>query len=228
MCQCHRFASSGGGAGPDLSEIGGKRSSRELLESIVQPSQKIATGFATTVVVTADGRAIEGRVTYEGDQNLILQPSDPLATPITLSSEEIDEKHASNKSTMPEDLINTLQKSELLDSLGLRNFRRKLKASCFCKIEMPHKYRRGRREVTLTATSPLPRNTFCPVSASDVSAEERTMQLESVNNRWGDVRILARNHTRSVSKATSRHSSAHNFVLQNVFHIGGLLTSLTC
>lgn len=116
--QCHRFASSGGGAGPDLSGIGGKRSSRELLESIIQPSQQIATGFATTVVVTTDGRVVEGRVTYEADQKLILQPSDPLVTPITLSNEEIDEKHASNKSTMPEDLINTLQKSELLDLLA--------------------------------------------------------------------------------------------------------------
>ena len=116
--QCHRFASSGGGAGPDLSGIGTKRSSRELLESIIQPSLQIATGFATTVVITTDGQVVEGRVIYEVDQKLILQPADPLTTPITISSKGIDEKHASNKSTMPEDLVNTLHKSELLDLLA--------------------------------------------------------------------------------------------------------------
>ena len=51
--QCHRFAGGGGGAGPDLSGVAQKRSPRELLESILEPSKHIAPEFAATIVVTS-------------------------------------------------------------------------------------------------------------------------------------------------------------------------------
>ena len=60
--QCHRFAGSGGGAGPELSGVAKKRTPRELLESILEPSKQIAPEFAATIVVTSDGKSFEGRI----------------------------------------------------------------------------------------------------------------------------------------------------------------------
>jgi putative heme-binding domain-containing protein len=116
--QCHRFAGSGGGAGPNLSGLGQKRSPRELLESILEPSKHIAPEFAATVVVTADGRSFEGRVGQEDDQKIVLHTADALADPVMVPKNEIDERYLSTTSTMPDRLLDTLEKSEILDLLA--------------------------------------------------------------------------------------------------------------
>jgi putative heme-binding domain-containing protein len=116
--QCHRFARGGGGAGPDLSGIGRMRNPRELLESILEPSKQIAPEFAATIIVTTGGQTLEGRVGQEDDQKLVLHTVDTLAEPVIITKEEIDERYLSTTSTMPDRLLNTLQKSEILDLLA--------------------------------------------------------------------------------------------------------------
>jgi putative heme-binding domain-containing protein len=116
--QCHKFAGGGGGAGPDLSGVAKKRSSRELLESIVEPSKQIAPEFATTMVVTSDGKSIEGRIGQEDDQKLVLHTADFFAVPVTVRKEDIEERKLSTKSTMPGRLLNAVEKSEILDLLA--------------------------------------------------------------------------------------------------------------
>jgi uncharacterized repeat protein (TIGR03806 family) len=116
--QCHRFAESGGGAGPDLSGIGQKRSPRDVLESIVEPSKHIVPEFAATVVVTSDGQSFQGRVGQEDNQKLVLHTADALADPVTVLKGEIDVRNLSTTSTMPTGLLNTLEKSEILDLLA--------------------------------------------------------------------------------------------------------------
>ena len=44
--QCHRLAGEGGSVGPDLTGVGKRLSSRDMLESILEPSRKILPGFA--------------------------------------------------------------------------------------------------------------------------------------------------------------------------------------
>ena len=116
--QCHRFAGSGGGAGPDLSGVAKKRTPRELLESILEPSKQIAPEFAATIVVTSDGKSYEGRIGQEDDQKLVLHTADSLAAPVTIRKDEIEERKLSTTSTMPARLLNTLEKSEILDLLA--------------------------------------------------------------------------------------------------------------
>jgi putative heme-binding domain-containing protein len=116
--QCHRFANSGGGAGPDLTGISQKRNPRELLESILEPSKQIAPEFAATIIVTSAGKTLEGRITQEDDYKLVLHTADALAEPVILLKDEIEERHLSTKSTMPDGVLNTLQKSEILDLLA--------------------------------------------------------------------------------------------------------------
>lgn len=116
--QCHRFAGGGGGAGPDLTGVAQKRSRQELLESIIEPSKQIAPEFAATIVVTSGGKVFEGRISQENDQTLVLQAADPLAAPVTIRKDEIEVRKFTTTSTMPAELLNSLQKSEILDLLA--------------------------------------------------------------------------------------------------------------
>jgi uncharacterized repeat protein (TIGR03806 family) len=115
--QCHRFAGAGGGAGPDLSGVAKKHTPRELLESIVEPSKQIAPEFAATIVVTSKGKTIEGRIAKENDRELVLHTG-ALGTPITIAKNEIEDRKLSTTSTMPTRLLDTLEKSEILDLLA--------------------------------------------------------------------------------------------------------------
>jgi putative heme-binding domain-containing protein len=116
--QCHRFGDSGGGAGPDLTNVRQKRTPQDLLESILEPSKHIAPEFAATVVVTSDGQSFQGRISREDDQTLVLHTADALAAPVTVLKRDIDERYLSTTSTMPDGLLDTLQKSEILDLLA--------------------------------------------------------------------------------------------------------------
>jgi putative heme-binding domain-containing protein len=116
--QCHRYADAGGGAGPDLSGIAKKRSPRELLESILEPSKQIAPEFAAMILVTTEGRTLEGRISEEDQHKLVLHTADALAEPLVLSKHEIEDRHLSTTSTMPDGLLDRLQKTEILDLLA--------------------------------------------------------------------------------------------------------------
>jgi putative heme-binding domain-containing protein len=116
--QCHRLAGAGGGAGPDLSSIANERTPQELLESILEPSKKIAAEFAATVVITSDGRTLHGRVSSENDREIVLHVEDSLSPPVTIRKDNIEDRQLSTASTMPKGLLDTLQKSEILDLLA--------------------------------------------------------------------------------------------------------------
>ena len=72
----------------------------------------VAKGFDTVVVATTDGRTYAGILKAEDTTKLQILP--PEAKLITISKSEIDER-ASGKSSMPENLIKQLSKSDLPD-----------------------------------------------------------------------------------------------------------------
>jgi len=131
--QCHRFAGSGGGAGPDLTGIAKKHTARELLESILEPSKQIAPEFARTIVVTSGGRTFEGRVGQEDATKLVLHTADSLGAPLTILKNEIEERKLSTTSTMPARLLNTVEKTEILDLLAYLVADADLKHPAFAK-----------------------------------------------------------------------------------------------
>jgi len=57
---CHAIDGQGGFLGPDLSEIGAKRSVRYLRDSIVNPSADIPLDYRSVTVITRDGKTITG------------------------------------------------------------------------------------------------------------------------------------------------------------------------
>ena len=58
--QCHTIAGRGGGIGPDLIDIGARRSPTYLREALLDPEKDVPTGFIQVRVVTREGRRITG------------------------------------------------------------------------------------------------------------------------------------------------------------------------
>lgn len=118
--QCHRFAGSGGGAGPELSRLVGQRKLPEILESILEPSKQIAPEFASEVIQTIGGETIVGRIQQEDETRLIVVPdaAHALAEPRTLLKREVENRTLSPKSRMPSGLLDTLETSRILDLLA--------------------------------------------------------------------------------------------------------------
>lgn len=119
---CHRMNGPGGVMGPDLSSVAGRFSRRDILASIVNPSDVIAEKYRGTQLVTTAGKVINGRVVTGGDyrSSVLRLVEDPLQpgriTEIVKS--EIDFHQASRVSPMPAGLLDTLTADEVLDLLA--------------------------------------------------------------------------------------------------------------
>ena len=57
---CHIVQGSGSSLGPELTEIGARRSSAYLRESIVDPGSAVPAGFLVITVMTAGGKSVRG------------------------------------------------------------------------------------------------------------------------------------------------------------------------
>jgi putative heme-binding domain-containing protein len=58
--RCHTVRGQGGPLGPDLTDIGVRRSMPYLRESLLDPEAKVPDGFMQVQVITLDGRTITG------------------------------------------------------------------------------------------------------------------------------------------------------------------------
>ena len=70
---CHVVNGHGGLLGPDLSEIGFRRSLKFLLESLTDPSAHIAAEYRSAVVVPVSGGSVQGVVLNEDDYSIQLR-----------------------------------------------------------------------------------------------------------------------------------------------------------
>jgi len=59
---CHRIGGEGSDIGPDLSQLGTRFSTRDILVSIIEPSKEISDQFAATYFYMKDGSSVVGRV----------------------------------------------------------------------------------------------------------------------------------------------------------------------
>ena len=111
---CHVMYGEGGNIGPDLT--GSNRSNLNyLLENILDPSASVAASYKSSIVITADGRSLNGVVVEEDDNALTLQ-TDKVRVRIT--KDDIDERRATNQSLMPDGLLKGLSTQEIVDLFG--------------------------------------------------------------------------------------------------------------
>ena len=116
---CHRFNGDGGAIGPDLSGVAGRFSPRDLLESIIEPSKEISDQYGMITIIKKDGDQLSGRVANMNAENLniaenMLAPGDFT----NVKRGDIESIQPSALSPMPEGLLNSLDRDEILDMLA--------------------------------------------------------------------------------------------------------------
>jgi putative heme-binding domain-containing protein len=116
---CHRFDGNGGATGPDLTNVAGRFSVKDLSESLIDPSKVVSDQYRAHIIVTAAGKSYTGRIATEenGVITLLTDPEDARKIEkIKLS--DIEQKVPSKTSMMPKDLLKPLNKDEVLDMLA--------------------------------------------------------------------------------------------------------------
>ena len=110
---CHRFAKVGGNFGPDLTSVASRFQRREILESIMHPSQVISDQYESHTIATNDGRILSGLLTPAvGGQVVVMQNN---GRTVTVNEDDITELKPSNVSAMPRGLLNDLTLQEIAD-----------------------------------------------------------------------------------------------------------------
>ncbi|MBI2823075.1 MAG: c-type cytochrome [Planctomycetia bacterium] len=111
--KCHRYGSRGEGIGPDLTTVSQRFQKKEIIESVVYPSQVISDQYASKTVVTTHGKQYSGIVGDGGAGAIVvLQAS---GEKVSIPRSEVDEIAPNAKSAMPEGLFNTLSLEEIAD-----------------------------------------------------------------------------------------------------------------
>ena len=113
---CHRVQGNGQSVGPDLDGIASKRSRRELLESILQPSKLIDPKFSSHVVLTSDGRVIQGLKVLETEQEIVIRAAN--GKNHAIARDDIESQRIQSESLMPAGLAAEMTASELADLLA--------------------------------------------------------------------------------------------------------------
>ena len=113
---CHTNANGQTPRGPHLVDIGKRYKRAELIESILQPSTKIAQGFDTYSFATVDGLVISGFVVSESADTVQIRQDSGLSK--ELSVEYIELRKKQEQSMMPNGLADNLTPEQLSDLLA--------------------------------------------------------------------------------------------------------------
>lgn len=116
---CHRFQGSGGHSGPDLGSVANRYSMRDIMVSIIEPSDSISEQYQASVVHKRDGGVAVGRIIFDNDQEVALaqNPFDFSALSKVPRS-EIQSIEPSQTSLMPPAMINAMNRDELADLMA--------------------------------------------------------------------------------------------------------------
>ncbi len=117
--KCHRIKDKGAKLGPELSDVNKRFQGKKLLQQILAPSSDINKQYQTWIAVRDDGTVLSGLMTEQNDTSITLLPN-PLKPDqiVTILREQIDELIPSKQSTMPDGLLMTYSKDEILDLLA--------------------------------------------------------------------------------------------------------------
>jgi putative heme-binding domain-containing protein len=126
---CHVPDAAGRAPGPELSNLT-DRSPSALTESILVPNRAVEPQYRSSVLITADGRALTGIVSEEAGATVTLALADGRRE--TIQRSEIDEFRSTGVSLMPEgfhtelehgmlrDLVEYMRSESFLQSVGHR------------------------------------------------------------------------------------------------------------
>lgn len=116
---CHAMRGEGGATGPDLTQLGTRFSTKDMLEAITKPSKSISDQYAATQFSLKNGNSIVGRLVNE-DANAYYVSQNPYS-PETLEKvlkKNVISSKPSAVSIMFEGLINSLNEEEMKDLMA--------------------------------------------------------------------------------------------------------------
>ncbi len=109
--KCHRFASAGSAIGPDLTTVARRFQRKEILQSVLFPSQVISDQFGSKTIVTNDGLVITGMMGVDSGEEVVVLPAN--GEKVTIAKSDIDTIEPSNVSAMPQGLLDPLSREEI-------------------------------------------------------------------------------------------------------------------
>lgn len=111
--KCHSIDGTRSKAAPDLFAVGEKFGRREIIDSVLTPSARVADGYETTLLLLNDGKLVSGVIKRATDDSLeLLGQNGDL---IQVASAEIDARRTSSISVMPQGVHESLAKVEFND-----------------------------------------------------------------------------------------------------------------
>jgi putative heme-binding domain-containing protein len=110
--KCHAVSQAAGGVGPELSALGLSSPVDYVINSIIVPDQAIKEEYQTKVILTTDGRVLQGIVVEKDDTKLVLK--DATAELRTVPADTIEDSKEGG-SLMPKGLANLLTRAEFVD-----------------------------------------------------------------------------------------------------------------
>lgn len=116
---CHTMKGEGGTSGPDLTQLGTRFSTKDILEAIIEPSKTISDQYGSTVFYLKDGGSVMGRLIKEEGGDYVISQN-PFAPQITrnLPKKDVARTMVSDVSPMLPGLINRLNAEELKDLMA--------------------------------------------------------------------------------------------------------------
>lgn len=115
---CHRFNGKGATIGPELTGISKRATARDILESILEPSNVIADAYRDTIFFLKTGDAYTGKITEETTDKIVILTNPMSERSVTIEKSDIDSHQQSKVSPMPEGLVDQLTKDEILDLIA--------------------------------------------------------------------------------------------------------------
>ena len=112
---CHSFAGEGGAVGPDLTGVSKRLNPRDLFEAVFLPSKNVSDQYQNTLYQLDDGGVVLGRKVDENAEKLVIAPDLLTDERVEIPKKRIARTKPSALSPMPEGLLDTLTKFEVLD-----------------------------------------------------------------------------------------------------------------
>jgi putative heme-binding domain-containing protein len=112
---CHRFGNSGGAVGPELTAISSRLATRDILESILEPSKVISEQYQSTAFVMSDGDMVVGRLLEENADEISVMTDPMHPNKEKFRKADIVSRKPSKVSPMPQGLVNSMTEDEIWD-----------------------------------------------------------------------------------------------------------------
>ncbi|GAB3916833.1 c-type cytochrome [Larkinella terrae] len=117
--RCHAIQGSGGDIGPDLTQLGSRFTTKDMLEAIIDPNKTVSDQYASTIFYLKNGQSVLGRLLSEDKVNYTISQN-PFAPDQTrkIPKKDVTSTKYSSESVMLPGLINALNPEELKDLLA--------------------------------------------------------------------------------------------------------------